>query len=60
LTGIIHQRYRSIIVPALLPLGMRSFREEVAARGFAHIILIGTIFPLAVFVLYRIAQLFWN
>jgi hypothetical protein len=37
LTGIIHERYRSILVPAFLPLGVRHVVEETAAHGMRRI-----------------------
>jgi hypothetical protein len=37
LTGIIHERYRSILVPAFLALGVRSFMDETAAHGTRRI-----------------------
>ena len=56
LSGIIHERYRSTIVAALLPLGLRSFREEVAAHGPRRLLIGGAVLPLFVFLLYRILR----
>lgn len=56
LSGMIHERYRSIIVAALLPLGMRSFREEVALHGHRRFILAAAALPVFVLLLYRILR----
>ena len=56
LSGIIHERYRSIVVAALLPLGLRSFREEVAAHGRRRLVLGGAVLPVFIFLLYRILR----
>jgi hypothetical protein len=57
LSGIIHERYRSIIVAALLPLGLRSFREEVAVHGSRRLVLVGAVLPVSAFLFYRILKL---
>lgn len=56
LSGIIHDRYRSIVLAALLPLGMRSFREELAAHGRRRLLIGGAVLPVFVFLLYRIMR----
>jgi hypothetical protein len=58
LSGILHPRYRSLIVAALLPLGLRSFREELAERGSRRLIAYGTLLPAFIFLLYRILRQF--
>ena len=58
LSGLIHERYRSIIVAALLPLGLRSFREEAAAHGWRRLAISGAVLPVFVFLLYRILRQF--
>jgi hypothetical protein len=58
LSGILHPRYRSLIVAALLPLGLRSFREELAERGARRLIVYGTLLPAFIFLLYRILRQF--
>ena len=57
LSGLLHERYRSLIVAALLPLGMRSFREEVAVHGHRRFVLAASALPVFVFLLYRILRL---
>jgi hypothetical protein len=57
-SGAIIERYRSIIVAALLPLGVRSFREELAAHGSRRLVIGGAVLPLFVFLLYRILRQF--
>jgi len=56
LSGLIHERYRSIIVAALLPLGMRSVREEIAVHGPRRLLIGGAVLPVFVFLLYRILR----
>jgi hypothetical protein len=56
LTGSIHDRYRAIIVAALLPLGIRSFREEVATHGRRRLVIAGAVLPVVVFLLYRVLR----
>jgi len=58
LSGIMHLRYRSLIVAALLPLGMRSFREELAERGYRRLIVYGAVTPVFIFILYRVLRQF--
>jgi hypothetical protein len=55
-SGILHPRYRSLIVAALLPLGMRSLREELAERGARRFLMCGTLLPASVILLYRILR----
>jgi hypothetical protein len=52
-SGILHPRYRSLIVAALLPLGLRSFREEVAERGPRRLLMYGVTLPGFILLLYR-------
>jgi hypothetical protein len=56
LSGIIHERYRSTIVAALLPLGMRSLREEVAVHGPRRLLVGGVVLPVSIFLVYRILR----
>jgi len=56
LSGMINERYRSMVVPALLPLGMRSFREEIAAHGRRRLVIGGIVLPVVFFLLYRILR----
>ena len=56
-SGMIHQRYRSILVAALLPLGLRSGREEIATVGTRRLMAAGVFFPVAVFATYRVVQM---
>jgi hypothetical protein len=58
LSGILHPRYRSLIVAALLPLGMRSLREELAERGPRRLIMYGTLAPAFIMLLYQILRQF--
>jgi hypothetical protein len=55
-TGTMNQRYRSILLAALLPMGMRSFREEVAVHGFRRFIFGGIALPVSIFLIYRIVR----
>ena len=56
-SGMIHQRYRSILVAALLPLGLRSGREEIATVGTRRLMAVGVLFPVIVFAIYRAVQM---
>ena len=53
LSGVIHPRYRSIVVAPLLPLGVRSLREEVQDRGIGRLLLFGVAAPVLLFLSYR-------
>jgi hypothetical protein len=56
LSGLIHERYRSIVVAALLPLGVRSLREEVASHGYRRFTLAAATIALSILLLYRILR----
>ena len=56
MSGVIHARYRSIIVPALLPIGMRAMRDELAERSWPRLLLGGAMLAITAFSSYRLLR----
>lgn len=50
LSGIVHERYRSLLVPVLLPLGIKSLEEEVEKHGYRRFLVWCASFPVALLV----------